>query len=247
MPTVGFGRISADASFDEVIDRLAKLEKTLEYLFGGLDTKNIREISGWLVNPNELVSRDRDVGMSTEDTAGDDVRFFAGAPGGDKEDAPWRVTKSGIMNAVGAILQSALIESASGYPKIVIDPEENLLKIMTSADKYIEFVPFSNTTSTPVINVVDLDLNLAAVMHLTSTGFSILGAGVTDINMNSAAGSVKFSSWSNVKNAGTNKTLQAELNDIWTAIVNNQDDIDDLWTAIGALEARVSALENSGA
>jgi hypothetical protein len=109
MPTVGFGRMNADATLEEVIDRVAKMQKTLDYLMqGGLDTKNVREISGWLVSPDRLVSKDGDVGMSTEDTGADDVRFFAG----DK----FSVTKSGIATLVEMILKSV----ASGQ-RVVID------------------------------------------------------------------------------------------------------------------------------
>lgn len=134
MPTVGFGRLNADATHEELVERVAKLEKTLEYLFSGLDTKNIREVSGWRVRPTELVSRDGDVGMSTEDTGGDDIRIFAGAPGGNKENALFIVRKSG----------KTTIRTASGFPRTEIDPQNNLIAAYSAPDSYVAIMPDYN-------------------------------------------------------------------------------------------------------
>lgn len=135
MPIQPIHVLSDVVSLEQLCEEVAKLQRTLKYLLeGNLDSENTREIGGWRISKDEMVSKDGDVGMSTEDTAGDDIRFWAG--GTNKETAPWRVPKSGKMHATGAV-----IESASGYPKVVLDPDGNLLAAYSSPDTYIAFTP----------------------------------------------------------------------------------------------------------
>ena len=80
MPISQFtGGIRNGASPQEIVDYIIRLERKLDFLLQkGLDTDNVREISGWRASPDQLASKDGDVGMSTTDTAGDDIRFWAG-------------------------------------------------------------------------------------------------------------------------------------------------------------------------
>lgn len=83
-------------SSEEVADALIALNRSLEYqMDGNLDSGNVREIGGWTVGITEIASRDLDVGMSTDDSVANPVRFWAGSA--DKNNAPWRVYADGSI------------------------------------------------------------------------------------------------------------------------------------------------------
>ena len=136
-------------SLDAMYDYIIRMERTLRYLFNGvLESSNIFEVGGWRVNNDDIQSKDGDVGMSTADTGGDDVRLWAG--GADKDAAPWRVTKAGKMHATGAT-----IESDSGYPKVVLDPAGDLIGAYTSATESIVINAFDGGTNKPFMEFTD--------------------------------------------------------------------------------------------
>ncbi len=84
--------------FEALVNTVGILIKNLSEMNGYINSKNVLEVGGWLVNNTQLASKDNDVGMSTEDTGADDVRFWAGDA---KDGSPkFKVTKSGILTAV---------------------------------------------------------------------------------------------------------------------------------------------------
>lgn len=133
----------ANAQIKELQNLVAIAFKNIENIVNGnIDSRNTREIGGWKIDLTEMKSKDGDVGMSTEDTPADDVRFWAGSA--DKDTAPWRVLESGKMHATGAV-----IESASGYPKIIIDPDNNIIGAYTSPDNFVLLQPINSVTDAP--------------------------------------------------------------------------------------------------
>jgi hypothetical protein len=101
MPSPQLGGIGAGASFEELLNYVIRLERKLDFVLQTLDSDNIFEAGGWRVTPDQLASKDLDVGMSTADTGGDDTRFWAG----DAIDGTpkFKVTKSGIMTATDGV------------------------------------------------------------------------------------------------------------------------------------------------
>lgn len=98
MPSPQLGGIGPGASYEDLLNYVIRLERKLDYVLQTLDSDNIFEAGGWRVTPDQLASKDLDVGMSTEDTGGDDIRFWAGDV---KDGAPkFKVTKSGLLTAV---------------------------------------------------------------------------------------------------------------------------------------------------
>ncbi|MGK9252363.1 hypothetical protein [Paenibacillus humicus] len=131
MGQITFSRPNGTESVSELADMVAKMQKTVEFIVNGnLGTANVREIAKWQVDPDRFASQDGDVGISTVDTAGDDVRFWAGSTV--PEIAPWRVHKSGKGVATGM-----LIKSAADYPMVVMDPEDQLFGAYRTADQSI--------------------------------------------------------------------------------------------------------------
>lgn len=107
MTSANFGNMVDDSMMNgqplertvqQLIDKVAELQKQMEFQLGGkLDTSNISEIGGWIVDAAALKSDDGDVGFSTEDTTGDDIRIWAGNV--NPAAAPFRVYESGLVIA----------------------------------------------------------------------------------------------------------------------------------------------------
>lgn len=86
----------------EVADALVALNRTLEWQMANLDSENVREIGGWRVGPTSLTSKDLDVGLSTDDSQPENIRFWAGSVTAGT--APFRVYDSGRFVATSAEL-----------------------------------------------------------------------------------------------------------------------------------------------
>lgn len=204
MPIVDFGRIESGASPDEIIEALAKIQKGIDYLMqGGLDSKNAREFGGWLVGNTELQSRNKMVGMSTEDTAADDIRFWAGDV---KTGAPkFKVTEAGIASLV-----SGLFQSAAGYPRVEINSANNLIAAYADADTYISFLPAYN--SVPTLVLVDVGTTKAFLNRGSAAGGTTLGTFDTEPLNLQASGPLQIngqSGWSGPIDVVTSVTFGA--------------------------------------
>jgi hypothetical protein len=107
MGTTSFPETPLNADLERVIINLNTMAEELVHVFGGkIDTKNIREIAGWIATRYKLQSKDGDVGFNTEDTGADDIRIWAGdAMSGSPS---FFVTKSGKMTAQDAIIQGTI-------------------------------------------------------------------------------------------------------------------------------------------
>jgi hypothetical protein len=199
-------------------------EEIQNLLEGRLSTVNIREIAGWLVSQLQLMSKDGDVGFSTEDTGGDDIRIWAGDA---KEGSPnFVVTKSGIMKAISAFLMSA-----AGYPRVELNSLDNLLRAMKEPDNYIAIIPnavdnpaieFSNGAAYALFGLATLNRLLLTVLSgdlqmSTNNGNIYFSAGGSGKH-------IRFSNWGNMLNSSTGRTLQ--------------QDLDSIYSRLAALEAR---------
>jgi hypothetical protein len=136
MGTTSFPETPLNADLQKVIINLNTIAEELDQVFSNIDTKNIREIAGWLASRYKLQSKDGDVGFNTQDTAVDDIRIWAGDA---MNGAPkFKVTKAGIMTAV-----AALILSAAGYPRIELNSTDTLLSAFADIDDYLSISPTS--------------------------------------------------------------------------------------------------------
>jgi hypothetical protein len=122
----------------ENINKIARSLQEIDFVINGnMDSRNTREIGGYNVDLTELKSKNGTVGISSyndPDPDVDDVRFWAGDV--DKNAAPWKVTEEGKMYATGAE-----ISTSDGYPKVVIDPNGNLIGAYLDADRYVTITP----------------------------------------------------------------------------------------------------------
>jgi hypothetical protein len=95
-----------DQRFEALVNTVGILIKNMSEFNGHINSKNVFEVGGWRVNNTQLVSKDGDVGMSTEDTGSDDIRFWAGDA---KDGSPnFKVTKAGILTAVDGVFEGEI-------------------------------------------------------------------------------------------------------------------------------------------
>lgn len=71
--------VGSGGSPEELTDAIIGLNRSLEFQMANLDSDNVREIGGWRVGPTQLTSKDLDVGLSTDDSQLENVRFWAGS------------------------------------------------------------------------------------------------------------------------------------------------------------------------
>jgi hypothetical protein len=206
-----FNRPTGNESVSELADMVAQLQKQVEFLMtGNLSSKNVREIGGWLVDDDRFSSADEDVGMSTADTGGDDVRIWAG--GTDPENAPSYIRKSGKGKFTGVT-----IESNAGYPKIVMDPNGQLFAAYTAADKYVGvatdvlgngpgFIAHSGSVNTGA------QYSTSDEYHVKGFQKLVLESG-TDVEfLTNGLDGVIVPSWGELTNKATGQSMQSELN-----------------------------------
>ncbi|ASS66210.1 hypothetical protein [Paenibacillus sp. RUD330] len=210
MGQITFARPSGTESVAELADMVAKMQKTVEFIVNGnLSTSNVREISGWMVDPDRFYAADGDVGISTAEEGEDPVRFWAGATV--PEMAPWRVTKSGKGVATGM-----LIKSADDYPMVVMDPLEKLFGAYRAADQSITMeTNNASFTGAPVLLFTD-GSNIAPVVF-DSGGLQIATAhpiGITLVaNTLDLQGNVNIGSFTSLSATLEGKTLGAALDE----------------------------------
>lgn len=211
MGLLNLPRIPRGASAEQMANIYNLAIEEMEHRINGfLQSNNIQEIGGWRVSQTELRSKDGDVGMSTEDTEADDIRFWAGDPV--KEVAPFRIPKSGKGVLTGIKIQS----SESGYPRVEINPEDETIGVFFTEDKYIK-LKASTADDTPVIELIN-GLYGATIM-MGDGAFSIQVDGnmifANDGNIYlTTTGKVTFDSWDSIIDGSTVglQSLQDSLN-----------------------------------
>lgn len=274
-------------------DTLIKQERDLRYYLNMVDSQNIQEVGGWRATPDQLASKDGDVGMSTEDTPADDVRLWAGST--NKNTAPWRVTEAGKMFATGVTIRVDLnsgkyiqidangmriyngsintfeadangevtakaitlrndltggayiqidtngivinngsfntfvadddgkvtataitLQTAAGYPKVLMDPNGNLLGAYYDANNYIKLEP--DDTGIPAYQVfaggsLRFYMNYEAITStfaLISTQKLLITAAL-DIEFDVSPSYLYINNWGTLRNKDTSETLQQAL------------------------------------
>lgn len=187
-------QVSADMTQEQLLNLVATLIKDIDFLINGnIDSRNVREIAGFLVNLLTLMHKSGLVGMSAEDPQNPDaVRFWAGDA--DKENAPFRVTQKGAMHAVDAfitglitgsvIIGAEIKTSENTFPRVEMSSLNNLIGAFQTAGNSIRIVPTSGP-GTPAI-LFDLLGVTKAIMQLADTIVGLTSSGTTDISLQSA-------------------------------------------------------------
>jgi hypothetical protein len=238
MGTTSFPETPLNADLEKVIINLNTMAEELDHIFGGkIDTKNIREIAGWIATRYKLQSKDGDVGFNTEDTVADDIRIWAGdAMSGTPK---FFVTKSGKMTAQDAIIRGTIYALAGviGGWTIELDKLSGAGEIeggtITGSDIYGTNIYGANIYGGNID--VTNDVYIGKKLYMNASGFT------SDI--------VFFpGGYINGDPGGHSVNLIAS-----GGVYANGNRIDDLSSSIStlfslysSLESRVSALESAG-
>lgn len=264
MPTPNFAQIPTinveSASLEQLRvyvaqlqDAMIKMQRDLTYLLGNLDYENMFAVGGWRVHPDRLQSKDGDVGMSTEDTGADDIRFWAGDV--ITGEPAFYVTKSGKLYAgngefVGTItatggliggwtieadklsgdgiIEGGTVRTAESGARVEI--EDGKISIYQSNGTLRMVI--DSTTSPPIINFFNTSGTLIGQIYYTGGALAFVSETGTSIGKtgqdNSLFGRNVVSSWSQIYSSGATETLQQALDDLQNQI----DDLDDRVTAL---------------
>ncbi|MFB7817426.1 hypothetical protein ACFC0X_25055 [Paenibacillus chitinolyticus] len=198
--------VDAGMSQEEFVEVVGKLIKQVQFLFDrNIDTKNTREIGGWLVSLTGLVSNDRDVGMSTDDEGIDPIRFFAGDN--------WNVTKSGKMTATGATIQSR----KDSYPRVEMSSKDDLIGAYQTPYDSIVIVP-TYGGGPPTLYMVKNNAVIMQLTHIlgaptlmTSATIDLAITGGGNLDLSATTGNVRVTNWGKFQNRNSGQTLQQAL------------------------------------
>lgn len=207
--------VSRDMDTKQLANLVAELIDDISFIMNGnIDSRNTREIGGYTVGLHELMSKSGEVGLSSIETAADDIRIWAGSS--IPEAAPFRVYESGRMEAtngyftgdiVGSLITGGTIQTTppNTYPRIELSSAENLLTAESSPFQSVT-INASYMGGSPAIFFDDQEG--ITIMLSASGSLSILPSKNLYLN---PANSVYVPSWSRLVNASTNRTLQQDL------------------------------------
>lgn len=97
-----FPSLSANATMDQVIEHVAILQKTISFMMSSINSTNITEVGGYVASDTDLMASNGAVGFSSADTAGNDLRIWAG--NATTSVAPFRVYEDGSFIATKATI-----------------------------------------------------------------------------------------------------------------------------------------------
>lgn len=137
MPLGNFGQLpNGNMSLQELADMVGRLIKEVNYLLnGGLDTLNVNELSADVINAGTLnanlvsVAAQNSGKSFTLDTNG--IRANNGIVDTMKFDLA-----TGLLTIV-----SALIQSATGYPRVELNGQNNVFAAYKASDIYVDINP----------------------------------------------------------------------------------------------------------
>jgi hypothetical protein len=138
MPLGQFGTPpSADISTKDLADLVARLIKEVTYLLnGGLDTLNVNELSADVINAGTLNAALVTVKAALTGAAYILINAAQGLIINDGTKNTFQADINGLVTMVGA-----LIQSATGYPRVEINGTNNVLAAYKASNSYVAINP----------------------------------------------------------------------------------------------------------
>ncbi|WP_211749928.1 hypothetical protein [Paenibacillus sp. Marseille-Q4541] len=186
------------------------LTEELSYLLNNLDTRNVNELNADIINAGtinaglvKILSELENGGYIQIDGTGMHVN--------DGTRDTMTIGLDGKPKMTGAY-----IESAKGYPKVVMDPDTELLGAYQSPSSVISmYTPLDSVS--PVIRLSHSGKN-SYVFHDTGESYVTISSNDVGINLSTQSfielfgDPVKFFSWNALRNNSTGRSLQQDLN-----------------------------------
>lgn len=157
----------------QLAEIVADLSQQLTYLLSGfLSSDNAREFGGWAVGKTELQSKDKTVGMSTDKTGVDPIRFWAGD------------VKDGSPNFIVTDSGKVVLKSDSGYPRIELNTDTGEISAYVSAGNGIKIVK-TMFSGNPAITFISGGSPTGYIQEQSSEIVFTTMTGIKDINISS--------------------------------------------------------------
>ena len=142
-------QLSGGESVEELVEHMAKLQKLVQFIVNGkISDDNVRAITASKLTAGEIDTGDITIG------ADESGKFY-------RIDGDGIVANNGSVNtllfdlATGLLtVTSALIQSAMGYPKVVLNSGSDLIAAYADADTYLSIQPVG-TGSVPSLGLID--------------------------------------------------------------------------------------------
>lgn len=220
MPIVNFTGSDSD---EDMYEQMAEITKLLNFLLnGGLDSLNIKSLTA-----DKITAGTIDAGKITVRVDYNTGAYIEIGPTGmvinDGTTDVFKVTTAGAVT-----MTKAIVQSASGYPKVIMNPSGNLLGVYLDANNYTRFVP--NMAGTPGLEfyagglqkgemAVDIGLDYFGFLSRVNAFITAYGS----IYLNPLSGVVLVDDFNKIGRGTTTSytTLQADLNALTAAIAAN--------------------------
>lgn len=208
--------VSKDMDTKQLANLVAELIDDVSFIMNGnIDSRNTREIGGYMVGLHELMSKNGEVGLSSIETSADDIRIWAGSS--IPEAAPFRVYESGRMEAtngyftgdiVGSTITGGVIQTSipGFYPRIELS-SDNVLMTAQSSPMQTIIISASYMGGSPALFFED-QIGLTIML----SNYGSLNIVPTHNLVLNPSGDVIVPSWSRLINNATGRSLQQDLN-----------------------------------
>lgn len=247
MPIPDFGGLPPDPSFTDLTTKINQLVQKLRNLMLNLDSLNVVSLTADNIDAGTI-----DAGKVTVRVDYNTGAYIEIGPNG-------MIINDGVLDVfevttAGAVtMTKATVQSASGYPKVIMDPAGNLLGVYLNANNYTRFVP--NMAGTPGLEFYAgglLKSEMAVDIGLNDFGFlSRVNAFITAygfIRFNPIGSVVLLDNWDKLARGTTSSytTLQTDLNGLTAAINANTSAISSLASALSGKVDTSTANNNYG-
>lgn len=210
MPLPTFTKLGPSPSFDDLVKKVNVLSGELSNLMLNLDSLNVVSLTADHIDAGTIDANV--VTIRSDLTAGAYVQI----------DGNGMVINNGSFNTFtadinGAVtMTSALIQSSSSYPRIVMDPTNDLFVAYETATDYIALEPIGSFNSAPGLNIVQGANNVVMGFGAGSTSTVGLYSSVEfEMRMPNGLlmpGNTMWTDFTNLKNLTSGLNLQQTLN-----------------------------------
>jgi len=190
-------------TFDDVVNKLNSLVKEINHLMLTLDSLNVVSLTADHIDTGTL-----DANLVT-------IRSDLASSAFIRIDGSGMVINNGsfdtfVVNTNGQVtMTGATVQTATEFPKVVIDPPSNLLRAAQSSSSYLEILALYPSVLSPALRFISP--TRASAIYQDQIQLSLITDG--DILL-FPSGHVKLPNWGSLLNSATGRTLQQELNDL---------------------------------
>ncbi|MBB6672628.1 hypothetical protein [Cohnella nanjingensis] len=208
MPVPTFAGLPPFPEFDDVVNKVNQLVNQLRNLLLNLDTLNIVELNADVINSGTVNAGK--VTVKSDLNAGAYILIDGnGMTINDGSKNTFQVNINGQVT-----MTSATIQSSTGYPKVVMNPNGTLFGAYKDASNFVSVDPqFAGAPG----YVLYSGGNPVGVLHSITNGIELFGSGnlqlqgPNGINLITLGPPVTIQDWSYLQNVATGKTLADDM------------------------------------